>query len=58
MEDIKVHYMRDPDLVVIETPGGLLQLELDEAANLFVDLGHVLQDLNVMKEEDNDGSTN
>lgn len=44
---IEVYWVAD-DLVVIEFEGRMLQMEREEAEKLFVDLGHVLQDMDIV----------
>lgn len=43
---IHVYYVSD-NMVVIELDGQMLQMEREEAEKLFVDLGHVLQDMDI-----------
>ena len=48
MEDISVYYNAEGD-VLIELDGAALELSRHEAEQLFVDLGHILQEIDVME---------
>lgn len=51
---IQVYYNNGKE-VLIELEGLALELTREEAEQLFVDLGFILQDMDVTQEENNDG---
>lgn len=51
MEDISVYY-DSRGMVMIELGGSGLELTREEAENLFVSIGHALQDMDVANNEE------
>ena len=53
MSDLTVFYDSTGN-VLIEFAGAALELTREEAEHLFVDLGHVLQDLDIVTQTESD----
>ena len=54
MEKKDMNVIWQPGFVMIEFAGQALELDRAEAEQLFVDLGHALQDMDTNKEEQDD----